>query len=114
MTLTNIAVLLGGVVLIAGIAWFFWGPRKSGQRAALTSSGYQEAMVLVVLGLGIGVPLSLAGSRFLHSFLFGVNGTDPVSFCSVILLLGAVAALAGFVPARRAAHVDPIVALRYE
>ena len=47
MTLTNIAVLFGGLVLIAGIAWFFWGPRKSGQLAALTTSGYQEAMILV-------------------------------------------------------------------
>ena len=47
MTLTNIMVLLGGLVLIGGIAWFFWGPRKSGQRVALTSSGYQEAMILV-------------------------------------------------------------------
>lgn len=47
MTLTNILVLLGGLLLIGGIAWFFWGPRKSGKRAAVTSSGYQEAMVLV-------------------------------------------------------------------
>ena len=47
MTLTNIFVLFGGLVLIGGIAWFFWGPRKSGQRAALTTSGYQEAMILV-------------------------------------------------------------------
>ena len=47
MTLTNIAVLFGGLVLIGGIAWFFWGPRKSGQRAALTTGGYQEAMILV-------------------------------------------------------------------
>ncbi len=44
MTLTNLLVLLGGLALMVGIAWFFWGPRKSGQRAALTSSGYQEAM----------------------------------------------------------------------
>jgi plastocyanin domain-containing protein len=47
MSITNVFVLLGGLVLIGGIAWFFWGPRKSGVRAALTSSGYQEAMVLV-------------------------------------------------------------------
>ena len=47
MTLTNIVVLFGGLVLIGGIAWFFWGPRKIRQRAALTSSGYQEAMILV-------------------------------------------------------------------
>jgi plastocyanin domain-containing protein len=47
MTTTDVLVLLGGLALIAGIAWFFWGPRQTGQRAALTSSGYQEAMVLV-------------------------------------------------------------------
>ena len=47
MTPTNILVILGGLVLIAGIAWFFWGPRKSGTHAALTTSGYQEAMILV-------------------------------------------------------------------
>lgn len=47
MTLSDGLVLLGGLALIAGIAWFFWGPRGKGQRAAVTSSGYQEAMVLV-------------------------------------------------------------------
>ena len=47
MTPTNILVILGGLIAIAGIAWFFWGPRKSGMRAALTASGYQEAMILV-------------------------------------------------------------------
>jgi plastocyanin domain-containing protein len=47
MTTTDIAVILGGLALIAGIAWFFWGPRKGGYRAALASSGYQEAMILV-------------------------------------------------------------------
>ncbi len=47
MSITNVFVLLGGLVLIGGIAWFFWGPRKSGVRAAVTSRGYQEAMILV-------------------------------------------------------------------
>ncbi len=47
MNLTDSIVLLVGVVLIGGIIWFFWGPRKSGVRAAVTSGGYQEAMVLV-------------------------------------------------------------------
>jgi plastocyanin domain-containing protein len=47
MTATDLLVILGGLALIIGIAWFFWGPRKGGARAALTSSGYQEAMVLV-------------------------------------------------------------------
>ncbi len=47
MSGTNIIAIAIGVALIAGIAWYFWGPRKSGVRAATTSSGYQEAMILV-------------------------------------------------------------------
>ncbi|MBI2887921.1 MAG: cupredoxin domain-containing protein [Chloroflexi bacterium] len=47
MTTDEIVVVVGGLALMAGIAWFFWGPRKGGYRAALASSGYQEAMVLV-------------------------------------------------------------------
>lgn len=47
MTTTDGLVILGGLAVIVGIAWFFWGPRKGGVRAAVTSGGYQEAMVLV-------------------------------------------------------------------
>ena len=47
MDTTDIFVTIGGLVLIVAIAWFFWGPRRGGVRAATTSSGYQEAMVLV-------------------------------------------------------------------
>ena len=44
---SDYAVIVGGLALIVAIAWFFWGPRKGGFRAALTSGGYQEAMILV-------------------------------------------------------------------
>jgi predicted permease len=74
----------------------------------------REAMLLVVVGLAIGIPLSLASTRFLHSYLFGLKGTDPLTLLAVVFLLGIVAALAGFIPARRAAAVNPVVALRYE
>jgi predicted permease len=74
----------------------------------------REAMVLVVVGLAVGIPLSLASTRLLHSYLFGLKGTDPATLAIVVMLLGIVAAFAGFIPARRAAGVDPIVALRYE
>jgi plastocyanin domain-containing protein len=47
MTAPDVFVLVLGLALITGIAWFFWGPRKGGTRAALAFSGYQEAMVLV-------------------------------------------------------------------
>lgn len=47
MSATDLLAIITGLILIGGIAWFFWGPRKSGTRAAITSSGYQEAMILV-------------------------------------------------------------------
>jgi predicted permease len=73
-----------------------------------------EGMLLVAIGLATGAPLALLSSRTLHSFLFGLNSTDPLSLSAVVLLLAIVAALAGFIPARRAAKTDPMVALRYE
>jgi len=74
----------------------------------------REGMLLVAVGLVVGIPLALVGSRVLHSFLFGLNGADPLSLAAVVLALGMVAALAGLIPARRAAKIDPMVALRYE
>ena len=71
-------------------------------------------MILVGTGLAIGIPLSLLSSRLLHSFLFGLKATDPLSLIGVVLLLGLVAVLAAFIPAQRASKVDPMVALRYE
>jgi ABC-type lipoprotein release transport system permease subunit len=62
----------------------------------------------------IGIPISLASSRVLRSFLFEMRSTDPLSLAAVILMLGLVATFASFIPARRAAKVDPMVALRYE
>lgn len=47
MTTPDLAVIVSGLALIAGIAWFFWGPRRGGFHAPVVSSGYQEAMVLV-------------------------------------------------------------------
>jgi predicted permease len=74
----------------------------------------REGMLLVAIGLVVGIPLAIASTRLLHSFLFGLKSTDPPSLIAVILLLGIVAAVAGFIPARRAARIDPMVALRYE
>jgi ABC-type antimicrobial peptide transport system permease subunit len=73
-----------------------------------------EGMLLVAGGLTIGIPLALISSRLLHSFLFGLKSTDPLSLVVVMCVLGAVAAIAAIIPARRAAKVDPMVALRYE
>ena len=74
----------------------------------------REGILLVAAGLVIGIPLSLVSGRLLHSFLFGLKGTDPLSLVVVVLLLGSVAGLAAFIPAQRASRVDPMVALRNE
>ncbi|MEP6918303.1 MAG: ABC transporter permease, partial [Acidobacteriota bacterium] len=69
---------------------------------------------LVLIGLAVGVPVSLASSRLLRSQLFGVQPADPLSYVVITLLLGIVAMAACYIPARRAAAVDPMVALRQE
>lgn len=73
-----------------------------------------EGLLLLVIGLAAGVPLALASSKVLQRFLFEMKSTDPLSLVAVVGLLGMVATIAGLIPARRAANVDPMVALRYE
>jgi predicted permease len=74
----------------------------------------RESMVLVVAGVIIGAALALAASRFVATLLFGLAGTDPLTIAGAIAVMVSVSALAGFLPARRASRVDPMVALRYE
>jgi putative ABC transport system permease protein len=73
-----------------------------------------EGLTLTAFGLGIGLTGALALTRFLGSILYGVRPGDPMTFVEVASVLTAVAALASFVPARRATRVDPMVALRHE
>ena len=74
----------------------------------------RETLVLTLAGLAVGVPCALAASRLLGHMLFGVSANDPATLAAVAFALAAVATLAGYVPARRAMRVDPLVALRYE
>jgi putative ABC transport system permease protein len=73
-----------------------------------------RAMALAAGGLLIGLLASLALTRLLAGFLYGVSATDPLTLAAVALLLVLVALLASAVPARRAARLDPMVALREE
>jgi predicted permease len=74
----------------------------------------REIAILVAIGIAIGIPAALAGDRLVSKMLYGLRGSDPLSLAAATLLLLAVALLAGYLPARRAARVDPMVALRYE
>jgi putative ABC transport system permease protein len=95
--------------------------REIGIRMALGAERRQvlallllQAAGLVACGVALGIAASLALTRFLASMLFGVRPTDPGTFAGVIAFLVCVAALASWIPARRATRVDPVVALRYE
>ena len=72
------------------------------------------AFTQVILGLAIGIPAALAGGRVLSAELYGVKSHDAVALGLAVVTLAACAFVAGFVPARRATRVDPMVALRYE
>jgi predicted permease len=95
--------------------------REIGIRMALGASQgnvawliLREVGLLALVGLIVGAPLAFVLGRAAESLLFGVKATDPLVFIAAALLLGAVALLGGYLPARRAAKVDPMIALRCE
>ena len=75
---------------------------------------FRESLVLVAIGIGAGLPLVFGASRALAGMLVGLGAADPATIAGASGVLLAVASAAGFIPARRAARVDPMVALRHE
>jgi predicted permease len=73
-----------------------------------------QGMRLVILGIGLGIAASVAATRLILGLLYGVGHTDVATYLGVTMVLAFVAALACYVPARRAMRVDPVIALRYE
>src|SRR5262245_44184210 len=73
-----------------------------------------EVILLVAVGMGVGLAAAVATTRLVGALLFGLTPTDPLTIALATLLMIVVAALAGYLPARRASRIDPMVALRYE
>jgi predicted permease len=84
------------------------------QRGAVIRMVLREVLVLAGAGLAIGVPVALATSRFISSFLFEVQPNSPAAFLSACAILLSAVLLAGYAPARRASRIDPMSALRHE
>jgi putative ABC transport system permease protein len=74
----------------------------------------RETLFLVAIGIAIGVPVALAATRLIKGFLFDLSANDPLTIALAVSLMLAVAALAGYLPARRATKVDPMMVLRQE
>jgi ABC-type antimicrobial peptide transport system permease subunit len=97
------------------------GTRELGIRLALGASPrdllalvVRQGMVVTVAGVMIGLALAFAVTRLMRGLLFGVHATDPLTFTAIAGILTLVALLASYVPARRAARIDPSISLRSE
>ena len=120
--LGSLAALLAAVGLYGVMAYVVVRrTREIGIRMALGATrenvGWlilREVVSMSAIGLAIGLPLAYAVGRLVESQLFGVKASDPLVFAAAAATLASVAMLAGWLPARKAASVDPMVALRYE
>jgi ABC-type antimicrobial peptide transport system permease subunit len=84
------------------------------RRGQVLGATMRESLVLVAGGLAVGLAIAIGASRFVASLLFGVAAQDGVTIALAMVVMAAVAAIAAYLPARRASRVDPMVALRYE
>jgi len=116
----SIALILAAVGIYGVISYAVsLRTRELGIRIALGASGRQVSGLVLQQGVGLAIAGVLIGgagaywlTRLLSKLLFGVSATDPLTFLGVAVLLTAIAAVASFVPARRAARVDPLLAMR--
>ncbi len=117
-----VAIILAGIGLYSLLAYSITLRRREigirlaigADPAAVTRMILRNALVIAGAGILIGLAAAFALTRFMEKLIFGISASDPVTFAVVTLLLAAIALLAGYVPARRAAKIDPLEALRQE
>jgi ABC-type antimicrobial peptide transport system permease subunit len=117
-----LAVGVGAVGVYSLIAYIVnWRTREIGIRLALGASRwgilvlvFRQSMALSIMGSAAGLAVAIASARLLRGFLFEVDPVDPLTFCAVPVLMLLLALLAAWIPASRAASIDPMRALRSE
>jgi len=83
-------------------------------RASVVSMVMRGALWQILIGLALGIPAALLAGHLMTSMLYGVSGFDPLALAGSVFVLGLCATVAGFIPARRAASIEPMQALRTE
>jgi predicted permease len=122
LTFGGLAVVIGGVGVYSLIAYIVsWRTREIGIRLALGAQRWQivqgvvrQSLMLALGGSALGLAAAALVAQLLRNFLFGVRAVDPVTFCAVPVLMTGLALMAAWIPARRAAGVDPMTTLRSE
>ena len=84
------------------------------QRGRVLWMVLREVVLLAAVGLAISVPTALAASKLVESFLFGMKPNDPLALIGSVVTLVSAAVLAGYLPARNASRIDPMIALRHD
>ena len=122
-SLFGILALILASVGLYGVMSYFVARRTSeigirmalgAARSGVVTMVLRGALWQILVGLALGVPAALFAGHLMTSLLFEVSGYDPLALLGAILLLAICAAVAGFIPARRAASIDPMQALRTE
>jgi ABC-type antimicrobial peptide transport system permease subunit len=121
-TFAGLALVLASIGLYGVISYSArQRTREIGVRVTFGATGRDilrlilgQGMIVALIGVGVGLVAALALTRVVQSFLVGVSATDAITFAGVPALLIVVAAIAAYVPARRASAIDPVVALREE
>jgi ABC-type antimicrobial peptide transport system permease subunit len=117
-----LALLLASIGLYGVMSYFV--ARRTGEigirmtlgatRSSVVAMVLRGALWQILIGLGLGIPAALFAGHLMASQLYGVSGFDPFAMIGAVSVLGLCAALAGFIPARRAASIEPMQALRAE
>jgi ABC-type antimicrobial peptide transport system permease subunit len=84
------------------------------QRKSVSWLMLRDVLILLVVGLALGLATSLAAGRLVASLLYGIKPNDPLQLAVAVLILACATAVAAYLPARRAARLDPMAALREE